>query len=201
MASWRKAGSYVIPGVQSYALDRDGRARDNRTGHFVSKRGLARRKGKSITLSIFRGTNPLTDGGTEVTYKVSIPKNIPPERREEMVEAAYRAMKKDGVHGTKTKNPTSKVRFFTYLEGEAVDLKSGKRIRGGTRLGRTDTPNEARKAARSKVRGLLEGASLSNDPFKTIDSGSQGMKRGPDTFFLTALYGPTAKVPKFGKRE
>jgi hypothetical protein len=104
-------------------------------------------------------------------------------------------MRRDGIETLPRKGKYEQAKFFVLLEGEAIDAKSGKRVRARTGLFHTGSLEKAEFAGTDKVNSLLHGASLANEPFKTTGSGTQSMIRGPDTIYVTAIYSPDAKVP------
>jgi hypothetical protein len=218
---WNKAGSYTEAKPPSYKIDKAGRARDAKTGAFISKRALASRKarqGKSTFLveypeSYVRQLSDKPDALKEVTFRVKIPKAMRGKRADagKMIDAIRKVVKEQGHKDLPRRKGERKdrVRMFAYVEGNAIDLKTGKRIRGGTGIAWTTHERGKRRTfadvfagAKDRIDSLYEGKTLSGDPHKRTGSGAQVMPQGPDTVYITLAYAPEEPVPhKIGKSK
>lgn len=190
---WQSYGNATVARAPSYTRDRNGRARDA-SGRFLSKRSVSARDraAKPVVAKIEREIKLATPKRNHdtVTFRIKVPKNATPETKLALAKQLQKAMKEAGV-----KERQKNVKFFGFVEGDAIDAHSKKKVRAGAGTGHSRSLKAATKETEDKIRALLEGKSLANDPFKTTGSGAQSMKRGPDTLYVTAIYFPGAKVP------
>jgi hypothetical protein len=174
---WRIAGSHKI-------TVKTGPVRSKRTGRFIKQRSK---------IYIFKVTKAKEAHG--VTYRVKMPKGLPREKRTLLSEAIVKVMRKDGqrnVPGTKT--------FYPALEGRAFNKDERRRMKGVTSISRSADLKETQRAIKSKILGLLEGNTLSNDPFKKNESGALVFLQGPDTIYVTAIDVKSERRPRKRKR-
>lgn len=195
--NWKSFGSTSVKGSPSYRRNKVGRAIDSH-GRFISNRSVKARDRaakKAVPVRIERALATREEFGKptdklEYTFRVKLPANASASDRLKMPALLEAQMRKAGIKEQKG------VTFYAFMEGEAIDDKSKKRVRAGVGLGHSSNLNAVTKEAKDKIAALLEGKHLANDPFKTTGSGRQSMKRGPDTIYITAIYPPNAKVPK-----
>jgi hypothetical protein len=208
---WKKAGTVKIAlggqstKVKASVKKTDGRYRDKRTGRFVSevnaKRRIARAKAKTGVIEVetsyrtFKHTDLV-----EASYRAKLPKGADRKQAAKLIDAIVKTMQAHGHKGLAKRGKKDGVRFFGYVEGQAIDDKSGKRVRAGSGLSWRRSLEDAKRAVKDKIEALQEGKSLANDPHKTTGSGAQRMRQGPDTVIVTAVYGPKEPVPYLDRK-
>jgi hypothetical protein len=204
---WHKAGTFKVGKPATFYKDKAGRARDKATGHFLSKDALRKRVARqakaTATLTVdypesYRKTFETTQA-TEVTFRVKIPKALRGKeaRSGAMVDAIKKVMRDYGhkARPRRRGDKTDRVRFFGFVEGNTLDLKTGKRIRGGTGIRWQSNLDNVSAELKDRIQSLYEGKTLARDPHKRSGSGAQVMPQGPDTVYVTAYYAPNEPIP------